>query len=119
MREDDFQATVIEMAQRLGWKVAHFRPAKTEKGWRTAVAADGAGFPDLVLVRHRILFAELKTDRGKLSRDQVVWQDAIIRAEDLYLDQVGQGYDSRYLPFKHVVWRPRDLKTIEEVLRGR
>jgi hypothetical protein len=47
-----------------GWRAAHFRPARTAKGWRTPVAADGAGFPDLVLVRRtRIVAAELKSGR--------------------------------------------------------
>ena len=51
----------------LGGRVAHFRPPRTVHGWRTAVAADGAGFPDLVMVRgSRLLAAELKSERESL-----------------------------------------------------
>lgn len=74
--EKDWQRDVIRLARTLGWKVAHFRPAQTSKGWRTAVAADGAGFPDLVLVspiRKRVVFLELKRERGKVSDRQAEW----------------------------------------------
>jgi hypothetical protein len=73
--EEDFQAAVISYAQERGWKVAHFRKARTKKGWRTAVAADGKGFPDLVLVRNRIVWAELKSEAGEMSPDQENWRD--------------------------------------------
>lgn len=47
----------------------------TERGWRTPVAADGKGFPDLVLVRDRIVVAEIKgSDRVK--PEQRAWLDA-------------------------------------------
>lgn len=63
--EADFQRQVIDLAHLHGWLVAHFRPANTANGWRTAVEADGAGFPDLVLARGgSVLFWELKADRG-------------------------------------------------------
>jgi len=78
--EAAFQQTVIDLAHMLGWKVAHFRPARTEKGWRTPVAADGAGFPDLVLVRERVVFMELKSDRGRLSVAQRAWLDDLSAA---------------------------------------
>jgi hypothetical protein len=72
--EAQLQAAVIECARLLGWRVAHFRPALTVKGWRTPVAGDGAGFPDLVLVRRgRLIFAELKSATGVTSVDQTVW----------------------------------------------
>jgi hypothetical protein len=78
--ERGFQVAVIQAARVLGWKVAHFRPAQTNKGWRTPVAADGAGFPDLVLVRDRVLFCELKTAKGKLSAAQADWLEALASA---------------------------------------
>lgn len=119
MRESDFQRTVIEMAQRLSWRVAHFRPAQTEKGWRTPVAADGKGFVDLVLVRDRVLFVELKTDKGKLSLDQEQWRRAINGALDSWLrSQDAIEPSAPTSPFVHLVWRPADLDRIEEVLRG-
>lgn len=78
MTERDLQAWVIVLARLLGWRVAHFRPARTAHGWRTPVAGDGAGFPDLVLVRgERMLFRELKTERGKLRPEQEAWLSAL------------------------------------------
>ena len=80
LTEAQLQAAVIQTAHVFGWRVAHFRPAKTSRGWRTAVAADGKGFPDLVLVHPgsgRLLFAELKSDRGKPSPEQEQWLIAL------------------------------------------
>jgi hypothetical protein len=100
-RERDWQKYVIDLARTLGWRVAHFRPAQTQTGrWVTPVAADGAGFPDLVLVRDRVVFAELKTNTGKVAPQQVLWRDAIIAAGG-----------------EHHVWRPRDADAVQHVLK--
>lgn len=94
--EAEFQQQVIEFAHLFRWRVAHFRPAKTNKGWRTPVAADGAGFPDLVLAKNgRVIFAELKAQKGKLRPEQTAW----------IADVNG------------VVWRPSDWDVIEKTLR--
>lgn len=99
--EAEFQAQVIGMAHAFGWLVAHFRPSLNQRGeWQTAVAADGAGFPDLVLCRERVLWVELKTDKGRVKPSQKDWHDALRAAvEEVY------------------VWRPRDWEFIEEMLR--
>jgi hypothetical protein len=62
-----------------GWRVAHFRPGLNARGkWQTAVAGDGVGFPDLVLVRGSILlFIELKVGRNKPSEEQIAWIEAL------------------------------------------
>ncbi len=97
MSEAELQKIVIDMAHLFGWHVAHFRAAQTSKGWRTAVSADGKGFPDLVLAKNRrAIFAELKTDTGRLSMAQKLWLAVL---PDV------------------VVWRPRDLEKIESILR--
>ena len=102
MTERDFQRAVIEMARLFGWRTAHFRPARRRDGtWRTPVEGDGAGFPDVVLVRpDQILVRELKVAGGKLSREQVAWLDAFRAA----------GVDA-------CVWRPEEWAGIEEGLR--
>lgn len=106
--EAEFMSWVIDCAHVHGWLVAHFRPAKTERGWRTAVSADGAGFPDLVMVKqgepgtlNSILFVELKSDKGKLSKEQEKWKSL--------LEYVYGG--------TYFTWRPSDREKIEEILR--
>ena len=100
--ETEFQAQIIDLARLLGWRVAHFRPAMTRHGWRTPVAADGAGFPDLVLVRERVIYAELKARRGKLTEEQQTWNAAL-----------AAGGAEVYL------WRPAALDDIAQILRRR
>lgn len=98
-KERGFQQAIIELAQLVGYRVAHFRPARTAQGWRTPVAADGAGFPDLVLVRERVLFVECKSERGRLTKDQEAWRDALLAAG-------AEWYE----------WRPNSWREIEETL---
>lgn len=65
----------------LGWKTLHLRPAMNRSGnWRTPVAGDGAGFPDLLLARDRIVCAELKSERGRVRVEQAEWLRALKRA---------------------------------------
>lgn len=79
MTEAQLQSAIIEAAHIGGFMVAHFRPAQTAKGWRTPVAADGAGFPDLVLAHpfRGVFFIECKSERGKLLPDQHRWAKAL------------------------------------------
>lgn len=107
VREDEWQDTVLELAAATGWLVAHFRPAraKADDGadrWITPVAADGKGFPDLVLVRDRVVFAELKSSRGQLRPEQRVWLDRL-------RDAGAEAY----------VWRPDDFDQVAQVLAPR
>jgi hypothetical protein len=90
MRERDFQAQVVELAKLRGWKVAWtWNSLHSPKGW-----------PDLVLCRgHRLLHAELKTERGKLTAPQAEWLMALAS-----------------LPGEVYVWRPSHWKQIERVL---
>jgi VRR-NUC domain len=91
MTEAQFQAAIIDLARLLGYRVAHFRPAKTAHGWRTPVAADGVGYPDLTLARPgRLVFAEIKAAGGKLRPEQQAWL-AVLAASgaEVYTWQVG------------------------------
>lgn len=102
MSEHDLEAGVLDIARLYGWRVVHFRPARTAHGWRTPVAADGMGWPDLFCVRAgRMVAAELKSERGHLTRYQADWLAALAAA----------GAESH-------VWRPCDYPDrIAEILR--
>lgn len=96
--ERQFQDTVIELAQWLGWVVHAERPAWTSKGYRTPIQGT-PGFPDLVLIRERVIFAELKADTGKLSEAQRQWQSLLTTAnQEVY------------------VWYPDDWESIKRIL---
>lgn len=75
LSEADFQQRVMDAARMAGWRVAHFRAAKTQRGnWITPMAGD-KGFPDLALAKDgRVLLAELKkSSKEKPTKDQVAW----------------------------------------------
>lgn len=103
MTEAQFQQQVIELGHLYDWRIAHFRPAWSRDGKRcmTAVAADGAGFPDLCMVKRcRLIFAELKADKGRVSPEQQEWIDALKETKaEVYL------------------WRPADFDNILEILK--
>lgn len=70
------QAAIIDLARLLGWKVAHTPPVETARGWRTPVAADGKGFPDLLLLRERVVVMEVKGDHGQRGKDTLTVEQA-------------------------------------------
>ena len=70
MTEQAFQSDVMRVAKLLGWLCYH-----TFDSRRSA-----SGFPDLVLVRERVLFRELKVGKNKLSQSQELWRDSIMDA---------------------------------------
>lgn len=77
MTERELQQAVIETAHIFGWRCAAFRPAQTQHGWRTPVQGDGKGWPDLILVRERMLVRELKCGKNLLTDEQAVWLKAL------------------------------------------
>jgi hypothetical protein len=103
MLEKEFQKQVIELAKLFGWKVSHQRPAKTARGWRTAIQGD-AGFPDLVLARRgAVIFAELKREAGKTTEEQDGW-----------LGELGPTTEDCLV----TVWRPSDWAAIQAAIMG-
>lgn len=99
--EESFQSAVVAMAHLYGWRVAHFRKARTKHGWRTAVSGDGKGWPDLFLVRDTDCLArELKVPPNKATKEQEAWLQALATA----------GIDAK-------VWTPDDWDEIEATLR--
>lgn len=111
MSEAEFQIEVIRAARTFGWRIAHFRAAQNRRGqWETPVQADGKGFPDLVLVRAgRLIFAELKRNKGSHSPEQKRW------LEDL--EEVATQIHVPPDTLTVRTWRPRDWDQILEVLK--
>lgn len=101
--EAEFQQGVIKLAQSLGWMVAWFRPVRVQRKngsiyYETPVGADGEGFLDLVMVRERTIYAELKYATGLRPR-QKLWKKRLEDAgEEVY------------------VWKPKDWREICDVL---
>lgn len=93
MSEDDFQQRILDLCKLLGLHVYHPYDSRRSNG----------GFPDLVIVGKRVLFAELKSQSGQLRADQHVWLDAIRTAEG----------DAAV-----AIWRPSDWPTVEATLKG-
>lgn len=81
MSEKELMQGVIDTARIFGWRVAHFRSVPVKRGprvvWETPVQADGKGFPDVVLVRERVLYVECKVGRNVLSDEQAAWLEAL------------------------------------------
>ena len=89
--EKEFLSQVTQLARLNGWMVYHTHDSRHS----------AKGFPDLVLVRERLIFAELKSDGGKLRPEQAAWLAALNRA----------GVEA-YL------WGQGEWPEIEVVLRG-
>jgi hypothetical protein len=97
MTETQFGSAIMDLAKFQGWRVVHFRPALTQKGWRTAMSGD-RGFPDMVLARDGVvLIVELKAQHGRLGEGQPEWAK-----------ELGACYR---------IWRPGDIEQIKNELR--
>ena len=73
--ESEFMDGIVQVAHLRGWVVAHFRPAQNRRGrWSTPLAYDATGWPDLTLVRDRVVCVEVKGEdagdagTGRLAR---------------------------------------------------
>lgn len=95
--ESQLQRDVMECFQRFGYLTFHVYDSRlTNNG--------SQGFPDMVAIGcGRTIFAELKTQRGKRSPEQLIWASAI-----------------RETTAEYYVWRPIDWRkgTIERIVRG-
>lgn len=103
--EEDFQKMVEDTAHLLGWKTFSLiqSAAISAKTGKIISMVTKRGWPDLVLVKgNKIIFWELKADKGKLSPEQREWLTALEAVKTVH--QVG-------------CVRPRDWKLIEETLR--
>lgn len=90
--ERSWQGRVLERARQGRWRAYHTRYS----------IGSQAGFPDLVLVKPgRLIFAELKSDKGSLSPKQLEWVTLLLEA--------GQEVH---------VWRPQDEPMVTRILMG-
>ena len=93
LTEKTFRAQVVGLARALGWEVYG--------AWLSIHSR--SGYPDLHLwhpMKRRSLWAELKTERGKLSDAQAATIETMRMA----------GLDVR-------IWRPSDWEEIENALK--
>ena len=86
VKEAEFQQTIIDLAHLKGWRIAHFRSVRQQRAdgrvfYSTPVQGDGAGFPDLLMLRdERMVAAEIKVGSNKTSDVQDEWLDAFRNA---------------------------------------
>lgn len=93
--EKQFQEAVIELAKLNGWMVYHTHDSRRSE----------PGFPDLVLVKNGfVIFAELKTEKGRVSEAQEKW-----------LRNLGSGEGC----FSVFLWRPKMWDGIARTLARR
>ena len=89
------QKAVVDLARRYGWLVYHVPDSRR---------ATARGCPDLICLNEsqaRVMFAELKTEKGKIRPEQTFWI-GVLKAAGIEVH----------------VWRPSDLQeTIPKVLR--
>lgn len=97
--ERDFEGQIRDLAKLFGWKYYHT--------WRSIHSP--AGFPDCVFVRPpRLIFAELKSEKGQVSEKQQEWLDALYCVSTL-----GRN---NYVPEVYL-WHPSQIEEIAEILR--
>jgi hypothetical protein len=99
--ERQFLADVIDYARMRKWLVYH-----THRSDRSP-----AGFPDLCMVRNlpndgRIVFAELKTEKGKTTP-----------AQDHWLEVLSLVAETSWSSVQVYLWRPSNWDAIVEVLK--
>jgi len=93
LSEKDWQRQVVELARLVGWQHVYH----THDSRRSA-----HGFPDLALVRERLILVELKRETTRPTDAQTDWLTALAAAgAEVYL------------------WRPSDLDEIGQILAGR
>ena len=91
LTERQWQTIVLRAARQFGWRSYH-----TLNSWGSV-----KGFPDLVLVRgNRLIFAELKSNKGKVSPEQHDWL-----------------YDLSAARAEAYVWWPADYDTVLDLLK--
>ncbi len=105
MTEKELQANVLELAKINSWLFFHAYDSRRSQ----------PGFPDLVMLRYdRLIFVELKSAKGRLRPEQVMWQQGL---EVVQTRKAVRRNEHNLLPEVYL-WRPSDWLdgTIERVL---
>ena len=105
--EKGFMQAVVDLARLQGWMVYHpFDSRRSQKG-----------FPDLTMVRDgRLVFAELKTEKGELTPAQEEWGNQLSAVRQRIGDTYQLAVMDFVLPVRYLLWRPSDWPEIEQVL---
>ena len=107
MTEAEFTDDLLKWAKVYGWRRFHVRG-----NTRRLIQGD-VGFPDLVLVRPpRLIFAELKVGKNKVTPEQQAWLNALQECE---VEPYGMPGPSAEI----YTWRPEDWSQILVVLSKR
>lgn len=100
MTEKDLLAFVVDTARAYGWLIYHTHDSRRSE----------AGFPDLVMTKQgRLLFVELKSERGRVSAAQWKWLRAL-RDVELALRGTASGIVGV------AIWGPSDMGLIISTL---
>jgi len=92
IKEKDFMQQIIDAARYKGWLVYH-----TYDSRRSAT-----GFPDLVMLKDkRLIFAEIKREKGKVAEFQYQWLKALKGTNRCEVN----------------VWKPSDWNSIMSTLK--
>lgn len=89
LSEKQFQQQVEDLCQWLGLRYYHTHDSRRSVG----------GFPDLVIVGTRTIFAELKSHKGRVAHTQAEW-----------INDLRKSGQEAYL------WRPDDFDRIRSLL---
>ena len=108
--EKQFESQVKDLAKIYGWKYYHT--------WRSIHSP--AGFPDVVMVRPpRLIFAELKSEKGKLTVEQEEWLATLRECgsypSSSFIDD--KGISVTYQRIEVYLWRPSEIEKIAEILK--
>lgn len=96
--EASFQAQVKSLAYIHGWSLHHSQPSMTRTG--RYITTGSTGFFDIVMAHEQrgLIFAELKTEKGKPTEAQLHWMRTVHPHAECYL------------------WRPSDIDFIAQRL---
>lgn len=107
MSEAAWQAIVEGLLTFYGWRWYH-----THRSDRSV-----PGFPDIVAVRAgELLFAELKTEKGKLSNAQQMWIADLAAFAAEIMSWVPDGHATPAIGI--YTWRPHERADVERILAG-